>query len=78
MSVSAFVAYFNDAAARDAAVQQALASDGPQVRLVGMATVIVKGQEPYSRERPFVIFFGDMMSALFFMQHGATSSGPLY
>ena len=76
MSVSAFVAYFNDAAARDAAVQQALASDGPQVRLVGMA--IAKGQEAYSRERPFVIFFGDMMSALFFMQHGATSSGPLY
>ncbi len=69
------MAVFNDTAARDNAV--ATAKGNPRIDLLyaGDAKPVLNGALSDAPARPFVIFRGDMMGGLHFMQHGAMSSG---
>lgn len=72
----AMIAHFTSTEARDLAYKAAV-EEKKEVRLVGDAALVARGSSSETKT-PFILFFGEMMDGIFFMQKGASFCGPIY
>lgn len=70
------LAYFPDVATRNSVAQAAIEAS-KEVRLVGEAKLVVRGESSRGAVQ-FIIFFGDATDGLFFSEAKATFVGPLH